>query len=132
MKKSVISRTLIGAALIATPLTGGFAQGWAPGSEIAGHSVQVETNGVVNTVYFGHGGTARIQTPGGSSVDATWSVANNQLCLQTATGQECWPYNSPFQAGQQMTLTSSCAVASRWLPLSTSQPPVQAPMGERG
>ena len=132
MSKRMIFRTMAGAALLGAPLTAVFAQSWVPGSEIAGHAVQVETNGVMNTVYFEPGGTARIQTPGGNVVPANWSVSANQICLSSSGAQECWPYSQPFQAGQQMTLTSSCQVASRWLPLSTAQPPMQAPAGERG
>ena len=132
MSKRLICRMIAGTALMAAPLTAGFAQTWIPGSEIAGHSVQVETNGVMNTVMFQPGGVASIQTPGGNAVPATWSVSNNMLCLNASGAQECWPYTQPFQAGQQMTLTSSCQVASRWLPLSTSQPPMPAPVGERG
>ena len=131
MTKRVIFRTIAGAALLGAPLTAGFAQTWVPGSEIAGHAVQVETNGVMNTVYFEPGGTARIQTPGGEIVPANWSVAANQLCLNTSGAQECWNYTQAFQAGQQVSLTSSCGT-SRWLPLSTAQPPSQMPMGERG
>lgn len=132
MSHRVILRAVAAGALLVAPLTAGFAQAWVPGSEIAGHAVQVETNGVMNTVHFEPGGVARIQTPGGNVVPATWSVANNQLCLNASGAQECWPYTQAFQAGQMMTLTSSCQVASRWTPLSTAQPPMQAPGGERG
>ena len=131
MRKSMIFKAVAGAALLWAPLTAGFAQTWIPGSEIAGHAVQVESNGVMNTVYFEPGGVARIQTPGGNVVPATWSVGGNQLCLNAAGAQECWAYNQPFQAGQQAMMTSTCG-ASRWLPLSTAQPPTQVPMGERG
>ena len=132
MSKRVIFKAIAGTALLAAPLTAGLAQTWVPGSEIAGHAVQVETNGVMNTVYFEPGGVARIQTPGGNVVPATWSVQGNQLCLNASGAQECWPYTQAFRAGQQVTLTSTCQVASRWLPLSTAQPPMQAPAGERG
>lgn len=131
MTKGVIFRIFAGTALLGAPVTAGFAQTWVPGSEIAGHAVQVETNGVMNTVYFEPGGTARIQTPGGEAIPANWSVSGNQLCLSASGAQECWAYNQPFMAGQQVTLTSNCG-ASRWLPLSTAQPPTQAPLGERG
>ena len=69
--------------------------------EIIGQSVQVETNGVTNTVYFDPGGAARIQTPGGNTVPGTWAASNGQLCLSTGAAQECWPYAQPFQSGQQ-------------------------------
>lgn len=129
---SKIYKAIAGAALMATPLTAGVAQNWVPGSEIAGHAVQVETNGVLNTVYFEPGGVARIQTPGGNVVPATWSASNNNICLNASGAQECWPYAQPFRAGQQVMLTSSCQASSRWLPLSTAQPPMQQGAGERG
>ena len=47
--------------------------------------------------------------------------------------QECWPYAQPFQAGQPLSLTSSCNSASRWTALSTNMaPPAQVGAGERG
>jgi hypothetical protein len=100
-----------------------------PGSEIVGQSVQVETNGVVNTVVMDPGGTARIMTPSGNVVQGAWSAVNGQLCLSANGGQECWPYQAPFRAGQQVTLVSNCNVASRWLATATND---QAPLGERG
>jgi hypothetical protein len=106
------------------------AQGWTPGSEIVGQPVQVTTNGVTNTVYMDAGGAARVVTPGGSTVPATWTAANGQLCLSTGAAQECWPYASAFQAGQPLTLTSSCNQSSSWLASSTNGPPAQS--GERG
>lgn len=115
--------------MLGAPLTAGMAQ-WVPGAEIAGHSVQIEREGVMNTVYFEPGGVARIQTPGGNMVPANWSVSANQLCLSASGATECFAYNQPFQAGQQVMLSSSCGT-SRWLPLSTAQPPRMAP-GERG
>jgi len=43
-----------------------------------------------------------------------------------------WPYNGPFQAGQALTLTSSCNATSTWLAQATNQPPpVQGQKGER-
>lgn len=108
------------------------AQMWTPGSEIVGQSVQVNTGGTVNTVYFDQGGAARIMTPAGNSVPGRWSVANEQLCLDIGTGPaECWPYRSAFQAGQNVTLTSNCNVTSQWLANSTNVPEQQS-MPERG
>lgn len=134
MVRWVITRAVAGCLLLGTPV-GGFAQmaGWAPGSEIVGQSLQVETNGVVNTVSLDPGGVARIQTPGGAIVPGTWSATNSQLCLSTGTARECWPYAQAFQAGQQVVLTSSCNSSSRWTALATNQPPpVQQGAGERG
>jgi hypothetical protein len=108
------------------------AQAWTPGSEIVGQPIAVTTNGITNTVYLDPGGTARIMTPAGNPVPGTWTAANGQLCLSNGTTQECWPYTGPFQAGQPLTLTSSCNSSSTWLASATNQPPAQAPRGERG
>ena len=129
MRDGVVAGLIYGAVLLCAPLTAALAQ-WTPGSELVGQSVQVETNGIVNTIYFDPGGVARITTPAGMVVQGAWTAANQQLCLQTGTGQECWPYQTSFQSGQQVTLTSSCQVASRWTPLSTN--PTQMRAGERG
>jgi hypothetical protein len=103
-------------------------------SEIVGQPIQVTTNGVTNTVYLDAGGSARIMTPGGNTVPGTWTAANGQLCLNNGTAQECWPYTAPFQAGQPLTLTSSCNSTSTWLAASTNAPPPPPPArkGERG
>jgi hypothetical protein len=93
----------------------------------------VTTNGVTNTVYLDAGGTARIMTPGGNTVPGTWTAANSQLCLSNGSAQECWPYTAPFQAGQPVTLTSSCNSTSTWLAALTNGPPPRAGQrGERG
>lgn len=129
MGKREITRTIVGTFLVAAPVAGFTQTGWIPGSEITGQSIQVETNGVTNTVFFDPGGVARIQTPGGNMVPGTWAASNGRLCLTTGAAQECWPYAQPFQAGQQISLTSSCNAASRWTALGTNQ---AAPTGERG
>ena len=103
-----------------------------PGGEIVGQPVSVTTNGITNTVYLDPGGSARIMTPGGNTVPGTWSAANGQLCLSSGAAQECWPYASPFQAGQPVTLTSSCGSSSTWLASSTNSPPPPAAKSERG
>ena len=108
------------------------AQMWTPGSEIVGQSVVVNTNGTANTVYFDQGGVARIMTPNGTPIQGRWTAANQQLCLDIGTGSaECWPYRSAFQAGQPVTLTSNCNVASQWTANSTNMPEQQS-MPERG
>jgi hypothetical protein len=127
-----ITRAVVGTFLLGAPVAGFTQTGWAPGAEITGQSVQVETAGVTNTVFFDPGGVARIQTPGGNVVPGTWTAADGQLCLSTGAARECWPYTQPFQAGQQITLTSTCNSASRWTALGTNQPPVQQGAGERG
>jgi hypothetical protein len=131
MAGRLISKAIVGTLVLGAPVAG-LAQ-WAPGAEITGQSAQVETNGITNTIFFDPGGVARIQTPGGNVVPAAWSAAEGQLCLSTGAARECWPYTQPFQAGQQMTLTSSCNAASRWTALGTNQSaPVQESAGERG
>ena len=132
MKSSSVAKALGGACLILAPLAPLTAQVWMPGSEITGQSIQVETNGVINTVYFDPGGVARIATPSGTMVQGSWAVANNMLCLETGpNARECWPYQSAFVAGQPLTLTSSCQVTSRWVANAVNRPPVP-PSGERG
>ena len=102
-------------------------------AEIVGQPVQVTTNGVTDTVYLDPGGSARIVTPGGNTVPGTWTAANGQLCLSTGGPQECFPYASPFMAGQPVTLTSSCGSSSTWLASATNAPPPPpAQRGERG
>jgi len=129
-KRLTASKCLI-AALVAIPAAG-FAQEWVPGTEIVGQSVVVETNGVANTVYFDAGGAARIVSPQGRVINASWTAANNNLCLNSAGAAECWPYQQAFQAGQRVTLTSSCQAVSNWLPNATNAPPVKEVMQERG
>jgi hypothetical protein len=107
------------------------AQAWVPASEVVGQPIQVTTNGVTNTVYLDNGGAARIMTPSGQTVPATWTAASNQLCLINGAAQECFPYSSPFQAGRAVTLTSSCNATSTWLAASTNAPP-PVTRGERG
>ena len=131
MKSWFVARVGVGiAAIIALP-SAALAQAWVPGSEILGQPIQVTTNGITNTVYLDTGGTARIVTASGNTVPGTWTAANGQLCLSTGAAQECWPYASPFQAGQPLSLTSSCNSTSSWLASSTNSP-AQVPGAERG
>ena len=131
MRVKLTSALVAGMTLVAASGAAS-AQTWTPGSEIVGQSVQVNTNGTVNTVYFDQGGAARIMTPSGNSTPGRWSVASEQLCLDIGTGPaECWPYKSAFQAGQNVTLTSSCGATSQWLANSTNAPEQQR-MPERG
>lgn len=132
MKSGFVARVGVGlAAMMALPGVA-LAQGWVPGSEIIGQPLQVTTNGVTNTVYLDAGGTARIVTAGGNTVPGTWSAAGGQLCLSTGAAQECWPYAGPFQAGQPLTLASSCNQSSTWLASATNAPPPPMERGERG
>ena len=124
--------SLIAAAALVAPATA-FAQ-WVPGSEIVGQTLQVQKNGVTNSVVLSPGGQAQITTPGGNVIPATWTAANGQLCLNTGAAQECWAYTTAFQPGQPLTLNSNCGTAT-WLANSTNAPPpppVQEPQGERG
>ena len=132
MSKRLIATKLMIATMVAMPAAA-IAQEWVPGSEIVGQSVVVETNGVANTVYFDAGGAARIVSPAGRVVNASWTAANRNLCLNSGVASECWPYQQAFQAGQRVTLTSNCQAVSSWSPNGVNQPPVQAQnMGERG
>ena len=131
MSKRLTASKLIFAALVAVPAAG-LAQEWVPGTEIVGQSVVIETNGVANTVYFDAGGAARIVSPQGRVVNASWTAANNNLCLNSGAASECWPYQQAFQAGQRVTLTSNCQAVSNWLPNGTNAPPVKEVMQERG
>ncbi|HEX2803255.1 MAG TPA: hypothetical protein VHN55_04645 [Sphingomicrobium sp.] len=132
MAKSLLLRAALLGAGVSLPIAAVSAQPvWTPGSEIAGQTVQVQTNGVMNSVYFSPDGTVSITTPDGTTVPGTWSTANNMLCVSASGGQECWPYSQPFQAGRQVALTSSCQQVSTFMPQSTN-PPVQQGAGERG
>lgn len=131
MRFSLVARASVGLTLTAALPGLAAAQAWAPGSEIAGQAVQVTTNGVSNMVYLDQGGAARIVTPGGKTLNGTWTAANGNLCLSNGAAQECWPYANPFQAGQPVTLTSSCNATSTWLAAATNTPPPSA-AGERG
>ena len=101
-------------------------------SEIIGQPLQVTTSGVTNTIYLDANGTARILTLGGSMVAGNWRVANEQLCLTVGETQECWPYSAQFQAGQPVSLTSSCNQSSTWLAQSTNTAPPPMQGSERG
>ncbi len=131
MPRTQILKAAFFGAAVAVPLGAVTAQAWTPGSEIVGQTVQVQTNGVVNNVTLNADGTASISTPSGTTVPATWSAANNMLCLSANGGQECWPYSQPFQAGQQVSLTSNCNQVSTFLAQYVNQP-VQQSGGERG
>ena len=132
MRITSVAKAVGGACLVLAPIAAASAQ-WVPGAEITGQSIQVETGGVVNTVYFDPGGVARITTPAGTQVQGSWTVANQMLCLESgANVQECWPYRSAFQAGQPVTLTSSCNATSNWVANAVNQPPEMRSGGERG
>jgi len=133
MKSFSVSQAAAAIAICAVPVTAVSAQpAWTPGAEITGQTVQVTTNGVTDTVMFGPGGQGTITTPGGRVVPATWTAAGGNLCLSANGGQECWPYASPFQAGQPLALTSSCGSATTFLASGVNAPPPPRAKGERG
>lgn len=132
MKSSFLVRAATGLVVAGLPAAAMAQAGWAPGSEVLGQPIQVTTNGVTNTVYLDPGGQLRIMTPGGNTVPGSWTAANGQLCISAGGPQECVPYASPFQAGQPLTLTSSCGASETWLASSTNPPPAQGERGERG
>ena len=129
-KRSFAARLLV-AALAVLPVAG-VAQIWVPGTELIGQSVAVETNGTTNTVHFDARGAARIVSPRGQVVTASWTATDENLCLSSAGSTECWPYREAFQAGRQVTLTSDCRAVSSWLPNGTNAPPVKDETQKRG
>jgi hypothetical protein len=135
MKSSFVARVAVGLTVAAALPAAALAQA-TPGSEIVGQPIQVTTNGVTDTVTLSPGGQVTITSPGGHVVNGTWTAANSQLCLNNGAAQECVPYASPFQAGQPLTLTSSCGASETWLAASTNAPPPPPPApaqrGERG
>lgn len=131
MTKGFVYRLFIGAAATALPVAAGAQAMWTPGAEIVGQPVQVTTNGVTNTLYFDPNGSLRVMTPGSNMVQGTWQAASGQLCFTVGGAQECVPYASPFQAGQPVTITSSCNAVETWLAQSTN-PMNAAPASERG
>jgi|SRR5687767_8156590 hypothetical protein len=99
---------------------------WTPGMEIVGQEVQVQTNGVVNTISFQPNGVATIRSPSGATVvNANWTSDAGQLCLRTSSTFDCYPYRAPFTARQPVDLISNCGVRSRWTALSTYVSPVE-------
>lgn len=138
MNKTSATAALSGLFLMSAVATeSAAAQGWTPGMEITGHGARVETQGVVNTVYFDPGGSARIVSDAGREYPGRWAVEGQSLCLEIASGaRECWAYQAPFVTGQAVTLASSCG-PSTWTALSTAEPlppppPPAQPSGERG
>ncbi len=120
----MIARTLF--ALVALTAASAASAQWVPGAEITGQQVQVETGGVMNTVYFESGGVAQISSPSGAIVEnATWTAADGKLCLQTDKTFDCYPYRSPFTARVPIDLMSDCGVLSRWTAVTTFVAPFE-------
>jgi len=120
MKLGSAFRLSIAVAALAVPV-GAMAQAsWVPPSEVLGQPIQVTTNGITNTLYLDAGGVLRVYTPGGTLVQGTWTAENGQLCLFLGGQQECIPYDSPFNAGEPRTVTSSCNVVQVWVAQATN------------
>ncbi len=101
---------------VAIAMTMGIAHAASPtGEELLGQTVDVQfSDGTVNSVLFNADGTAVISAPGGLSASGTWSVADNQLCLNAGETRECWSYFDTFKAGQSRSMTSGCNSTSLW------------------
>ena len=124
MEVIVVARTLV--ALGALSMASAASAQWVPGSEISGQQVEVETNGILNTVEFESGGVARISSPSGKIVvNATWNANGGKLCLQTDRTYDCYPYRAPFTARVPVDLESDCGVLSRWTALTTYVAPFE-------
>lgn len=120
----MLAKILIGTVALSSATMA--AAQWSPGMEIMGQEVQVQTNGVVNTISFQPNGVATIRSPSGATVvDATWTTDAGELCLKTATTFDCYPYRAPFTARAPVDLVSSCGIRSRWTALSTAVSPVE-------
>jgi len=136
MNSLSVARVPVAIAAAAALPAAAFAQpAWTPASEIVGQPVQVTTNGVTDTISLSPGGQATITSPGGTVVNGGWAATGGQLCLMNGAARECVPYAGPFQAGQPMTLTSSCGATETWLAAATNAPPAPPPpavKGERG
>ncbi|HEY8591352.1 MAG TPA: hypothetical protein VIL42_00630 [Sphingomicrobium sp.] len=114
------------AAVAALSIASAAAAQWKPGMEIVGQQVQVQTNGILNTITFDAGGTAHISSPSGATVvDATWTANAGKLCLQTASTFDCYPYRAPFTARAPVDLISDCGVRSTWTVMTTAVAPFE-------
>lgn len=133
MKIALATIATLGTAVLVLP-SSAFAQPWTPGSEIVGQQVQTVTDGVTNTIYFDTATSQRIMTPNNTALAGGWGAANQQLCMNVNSVQECWPYTAPFQAGVPVTMTSlNSNKPSTWTALSVnSAAPPPRSQGERG
>lgn len=120
----VIGRSVLG--LVVLFAASAASAQWVPGSEITGQRVEVQTDGILNTVYFESGGVAQISSPSGAIVvPATWTATGGKLCLKTEKTFDCYPYTRPFTARAPVDLTSDCGVVSRWTALTTFVAPFE-------
>lgn len=79
----------------------------APGSELIGREVRLETSGgQVSTLHFAPDGVVHAQF-GSNRVAGTWVATRGQLCFSwSGSSRECWPYTGPLRRGETVTLTS--------------------------
>lgn len=79
----------------------------APGSELVGRQVRLETSGgQISTLHFAPGGVVHAQF-GANRISGTWVATPGQLCFSwSGSSRECWPYSAPLRRGQPVTLTS--------------------------
>ena len=82
MTTRLIATRLMIATMVAMPAAAS-AQDWVPGTEIAGQSIVVETNGVANTIYFDAGGAARIVSPSGAGWSTPAGPRAGIICAST-------------------------------------------------
>jgi hypothetical protein len=131
MTKGHIIRLGLAFAVTAIPSVSMAQSGWIPPTEILGQPIQATTNGVTNTLYFDPGGTLRILTPAGNTLQGTWQINGSQLCMNLEGQQECVPYDRPFAAGEPRDLRSSCNAATVWVAQAVNVAPPVSP-AERG
>lgn len=134
MRKTITAAVVGSAIAFAAPA---MAQMAPTGQELRGHTVDVLfADGARNAVYFAPNGTATITGPSGVRAAGTWAVRNNNLCLDVSGATECWTYARRFEAGDTMTLKSSCDAVSQWTARSVNAAPAPAAapvmQGERG
>ncbi len=129
MIKAIMASAWLFVAVGASPA---MAEPWTPASEIVGQAIEVNSGGIVNKVVLDLGGYARIVSPGGRTVMASWTANGQRLCLNAGGSVECWPYVRAFEAGRPVTLTSDCNATSTWTVNAVNPPPRVENMGERG
>lgn len=79
----------------------------APGAELIGQTVRLETaGGQVSNLHFAGNGVVHAQF-GEQQVTGNWVANDSRLCFAwTGAPRECWPYTAPFPRGETVTLTS--------------------------
>jgi hypothetical protein len=94
-------------ASVVPPAPAPMAVSRAPGAELIGQQVRLETAaGQVSTLHFAPNGVVHAQF-GGQQVAGNWVANQTQLCFSWAgAARECWPYTAPLRRGQTVSLTS--------------------------